>query len=143
MPGLLNRPPERPDAMPERTETVEIPGNRGLSYADRAARTSEIYDVFHAAVDAVLDGFAAPPVLVTVHSFTPVWHGAPRPTEIGLLHDAERARLGLGEGLVESTHLRHCTRGPSGDARCGGTARPERTRAVLLARDRAADGSNR
>lgn len=96
----LNRPPERPDAMPERTETVEIPGNRGLSDADRAARTAEIYDVFHAAVDAVLDGFATPPVLMTVHSFTPVWHGAPRPTEIGLLHDADpglaRAMLAAG-----------------------------------------------
>ncbi|KMW60370.1 Riorf59 protein [Candidatus Rhodobacter oscarellae] len=84
-----NRPPERPDAMPDRTEEVEIPGNRALSPQHRAARVSEIYEPFHRAVTDTLDGMGASPVLVTIHSFTPFWHGKPRATEIGLLHDAE------------------------------------------------------
>ena len=31
------------------------------------------------------------PALVTVHSFTPVWFGARRETELGVIHDADPA----------------------------------------------------
>ena len=30
-----------------------------------------------------------PPVIVTIHSFTPVYHGVAREVEIGILHDAD------------------------------------------------------
>lgn len=83
-----NRPPERADAMPERTETIDIPGNRGLTPEERVARTREIYDAFHQTLTDTLDRFARPPAIVTLHSFTPVWYGQPRATEVGLLHDA-------------------------------------------------------
>ncbi len=85
-----NRPPEAPGAMPAVSETVEIPGNRHLTEADRWARAHAIYAPFSA---AVTDTLAAQdrPALVTVHSFTPVWHGTPRATQIGLLHDADPA----------------------------------------------------
>lgn len=93
-----NRPPERPDAMPARTETIDIPGNRDLTDAEKAARVREVYDPFHATLSGWLDDFDAPPTLVTIHSFSPTWFGAPRSTEIGLLHDAgdrvARAMLG-------------------------------------------------
>ena len=82
-----NRPPEREDAMPSRTETIEIPGNRDLSSEARAARTREIYDAFHATLGATLDNFAQLPALVTIHSFTPSWFGRQRATELGILHD--------------------------------------------------------
>ncbi len=84
-----NRPPERADAMPERTETIEVPGNRALSPEHRAARTQAVYDPFHQLVSDTLDGFTSPPALVTVHSFSPTWFGTRRETEIGLLHDAD------------------------------------------------------
>ena len=84
-----NRPPEAPDACPSRTERIEIPGNRDLSAADRAARVREVYEPFHAEVARALDSYPFPPAFVTIHSFTPVWNGVPRPTEIGLLHDAD------------------------------------------------------
>ena len=82
-----NRPPERPDAMPDQTEKVTIPGNRDLSDAARALRTTSIYDPFHALVGATIDQFEKPPALVTVHSFSPIWFDKPRSTEIGILHD--------------------------------------------------------
>lgn len=85
----LNRPPEAPDAIPSRVEVIDIPGNRDLSPADRTARAEAIYVPFHTRVSDLLDSFASPPALVTIHSFTPHWHGVPRPTEIGLLHDAD------------------------------------------------------
>jgi predicted N-formylglutamate amidohydrolase len=84
-----NRPPERADAMPARSETIEVPGNTGLTEPERQARTREVYDTFHAAVSARLDSFATPPALVTIHSFSPVWFDVPRPTEIGILHDED------------------------------------------------------
>ncbi len=82
-----NRPPERDDAIPSRTETIEIPGNRGLSKTQRAARIQEIYEPLHCKVSTTLDTFDVAPVLVTIHTFTPTWFGTSRPTELGLLHD--------------------------------------------------------
>lgn len=81
-----NRPPEAESAMPSRSEIHDIPGNVGLSPEARAARTEAVYRPFCAAVAAHLPGASA---LVTVHSFTPVWHGTPRETEIGILHDVD------------------------------------------------------
>lgn len=82
-----NRPPERDDAMPSRTETIDIPGNRDLGAGARAARTREIYDPFHATLAATLDAFPRQPALVTIHSFSPTWFGQTRATELGILHD--------------------------------------------------------
>jgi predicted N-formylglutamate amidohydrolase len=75
--------------MPERVERISIPGNAGLSQADRSARAAGVHDPFHRRVAEVLDGFDVPPALVTVHSFAPVWFGVPRRVGIGLLHDAD------------------------------------------------------
>src|SRR5262245_13583448 len=90
-----NRPPDSPDAMPEISETTHIPGNRNLSLADRLARIRQIYRPFHAAIAELLDARAAEgtrSVVVTVHSFTPVYQGRPRSVELGLLYDRD-ARL--------------------------------------------------
>ncbi|TDT77404.1 putative N-formylglutamate amidohydrolase [Litoreibacter halocynthiae] len=86
-----NRSPDAPSAMPADTEFCTIPGNAHVTEADRAARTKDIYEPFHAAVAKVLAETPAP-VLVTIHSFTPVFHGKTRDVEIGLLH-AEDTRL--------------------------------------------------
>ncbi|EBA09229.1 N-formylglutamate amidohydrolase [Sagittula stellata] len=84
-----NRPPEAPGAMPARSEVFDVPGNAGLTEMQKAERVEMVYRPFHAAVAARLDEARA---VVTVHSFTPVFHGAKRDTEIGLLHDSD-ARL--------------------------------------------------
>ena len=86
-----NRPPASPDAMPARSEIHDIPGNRNLSGTEKARRVQAIYDPFHAAVEAALDGVSAP-VLVTMHSFTPIFRGQRREVELGILHDTD-ARL--------------------------------------------------
>ncbi|TNF17303.1 MAG: N-formylglutamate amidohydrolase [Rhodobacteraceae bacterium] len=83
----LNRPPEAETAMPARSELVEIPGNAALDAQARAERIDTIYRPFCATVEALLE--ARPRAVVTVHSFTPVYFGAPRTTEIGVLHDAD------------------------------------------------------
>jgi predicted N-formylglutamate amidohydrolase len=89
----LNRAPDSPGAMPERSERHDIPGNRGLTAADRAARVAAVYDPFHAGLAAVVArriALGLRPVIVTVHSFTPVWHGVARRVEFGVIHDDTR-----------------------------------------------------
>ena len=83
-----NRPPEATDAMPSRSEVVDIPGNRNLTDAARAARISQIYVPFQKALANTIIA-KSNPVVVTLHSFTPVYHGQHRAVEIGVLHDRD------------------------------------------------------
>ncbi|MFO1132123.1 MAG: N-formylglutamate amidohydrolase [Hyphomicrobiales bacterium] len=97
-----NRPPESPDAIPEVSELTTIPGNRKLSPEDRLARARDIYRPFHDGVSAVLDRRAASgqrSLLVSIHSFTPVYKGKPRSVELGILHDRDTT---LSAKLIKS-----------------------------------------
>ena len=97
-----NRPPESPDAIPEISELTAIPGNRKLKAADRLARIRDIYRPFHDGVSLLLDQRAAQGVkcvLVSIHSFTPVYKGKPRKVELGLLHDRDAS---LSSRLIKS-----------------------------------------
>jgi predicted N-formylglutamate amidohydrolase len=85
-----NRPPESSAAMPERSEIYHVPGNRGLTDAERQERVETYYRPFERAIEAILDARGASSVLVTVHSFTPVFNGRRRDVEIGILHDDDR-----------------------------------------------------
>ncbi|MBO6640509.1 MAG: N-formylglutamate amidohydrolase [Roseitalea sp.] len=104
-----NRPPCAPDAIPPRSEVFDIPGNRGLSDTARAARVQAVYEPFRDCLSGALDVQTArlaggPVALVTVHSFTPIYHGEPRSVELGLLHDADptlaRAMMAEAAGAV-------------------------------------------
>ncbi|WP_416795375.1 N-formylglutamate amidohydrolase [Ciceribacter azotifigens] len=90
-----NRPPESPAAMPEKSEIYDIPGNHDLDVAERYARTAALYVPFHDRIAAIIAERKAAgrrTVLVTVHSFTPVYMGRHREVEVGILHD-EDSRL--------------------------------------------------
>lgn len=75
--------------MPAQSERFAIPGNAGLDAAGRAARTAAVYDPFRTALSATLDARPERPLLITLHSFTPIYHGKPRAVEFGVLHDAD------------------------------------------------------
>ena len=97
-----NRPPDSADAMPEISETTHIPGNRNLSSDEKLRRTREIYRPFHATVADLLDRRAAEgteSMVVTIHSFTPVYKGKPRAVELGILHDRD---TDLADKLITS-----------------------------------------
>lgn len=83
-----NRPPEAAGAMPAKSEIFEILGNQGITEAECAARIREIYEPFSAAISTEIASRNAP-VLVTIHSFTPVYFGAQRHVELGILHDTD------------------------------------------------------
>lgn len=87
-----NRPPEAASAMPEKSELIEVPGNRSLSQDQKDEREMTIYRPFCAAVERTLDarkkdGLST--ALITIHSFTPVYYGTQRAVEIGILHDSD------------------------------------------------------
>ncbi len=88
----LNRAPDMPGAMPAKSEVFEVPGNAGVSAAERAARTKAVYLPFHQALHGVIAdriALGTAPVIVTVHSFTPVYFGKTRTVEFGVIHDAD------------------------------------------------------
>ena len=87
-----NRPPDAPGAMAAQSEIHDIPGNQGLSPAQKYARVTAVYEPFHATLRSELlrrFTLGLQPVLVTIHSFTPVWHGQTRAVEFGVIHDAD------------------------------------------------------
>lgn len=88
-----NRRPDVPAFVPVISESTEIPGNRDLSDAQVAARAREIFHPFHDHVTEVLDRRAAEgrtTMLVTIHSFTPVFNGVGRPWEIAVLYNRDK-----------------------------------------------------
>lgn len=90
-----NRPPESPDAMPVNSEVFEIPGNRGMDATQRQARIDEIYRPWQKALGETIAGRKAAgrdTVIVTIHTFTPIYKGSARSVEVGILHDRD-ARL--------------------------------------------------
>lgn len=90
-----NRPPDAPDCIPAQSERIRIPGNAGLSAEGTARRAARIHDPYHQSLHDALDraerATAAPIALITIHSFTPIYHGQPRAVEVGVLHDASPA----------------------------------------------------
>ncbi|MGL4279206.1 MAG: N-formylglutamate amidohydrolase [Albidovulum sp.] len=103
----LNRPPSSAGAMTQKSETYVIPGNQSLTPAERRKRTAEVYLPFHDGLHAEIArrmALGTPPVLVTIHSFTPVWFGKPRAVEFGIIHDADPtlARAVLAEAKART-----------------------------------------
>ena len=96
-----NRAPDRPDAIVEKSEIYDVPGNVGLGAHDRQDRVDRFYHPFAEAVGAAVSRRAA---LITIHSFTPVYHGAPRAVEVGVIHDTDTR---LADAVLEqaAAHL--------------------------------------
>jgi predicted N-formylglutamate amidohydrolase len=100
-----NRAPDMTGAMPARSEVHDIPGNAAISAAERLARTEAVYLPWAAALHGLIArriplGLA--PVIVTIHSFTPVYFGKPRAVEFGIIHDADPAFASAIQGAALS-----------------------------------------
>jgi predicted N-formylglutamate amidohydrolase len=91
-----NRHPGSPQSIVTVSERTAIPGNVGLSDGDRTARASEIFYPYHDRTARELEARAArqeDTVLVTLHSFTPVYMDNARAMQAGVLYNRD-ARLG-------------------------------------------------
>lgn len=88
-----NRPPDAASSIPRISEATTIPGNEGLSNEAAAIRRAEIFDPYHRRIGAIIDqrrDAGMPTVLVSLHSFTPVYAGIARPWHIGTLYQRGR-----------------------------------------------------
>jgi len=84
-----NRPFGATSAIPEKSEVYPIPGNQNLSDAEARDRFEKYYLPFETAISNRLAEFTQPPLFVTIHSFTPVFHGETRNVDIGIICDQD------------------------------------------------------
>lgn len=95
-----NRAPEDADLIVAHVHGTDVPGNVGLSPAERRDRIARYYAPYHDAVDRLLAGTPCR-LLLSVHSFTPVLNGEERRLDVGVLFDAhEAAARRLAGGLA-------------------------------------------
>src|ERR1700739_245214 len=87
-----NRPPGVPSSIPRISEATIIPGNEALTRDAAQARREAIFDPYHRRIAEVIEARlrnSMPTVLVSLHSFTPVYAGIIRPWHIGTLYHRE------------------------------------------------------
>ena len=88
-----NRPPGATSSIPRISETTTIPGNQGVTQEAANARRAQIFDPYHRRIDDIIDRrrhHGRPTVLVSLHSFTPVYAGIARPWHIGALYQRDK-----------------------------------------------------
>jgi predicted N-formylglutamate amidohydrolase len=88
-----NRPLGAPDSIVTRSAGVDVPGNRGLTEAEREQRITEVFRPYHAQIQAELDRREKAhkgSILVAMHSFTPVFMGVARPWHVGILYNRDK-----------------------------------------------------
>jgi predicted N-formylglutamate amidohydrolase len=111
----INRQPWHEGFVPVESDGTHVPGNADADDAERARREARWFTPFHARVGAEIDARIAAgrsPVLVTIHSFTPMLAvaGAARPWPVGVLYERERR---FGQAVLQE--LRERAPGPIGD----------------------------
>jgi predicted N-formylglutamate amidohydrolase len=96
-----NRPLRNAGLIAEQSDGVHVPGNRGLSPRERESRINALFRPYHDTIDRLLDGRTRQPsLLLSIHSFTPVLNGRPRPWRIGISHWHDRRLAALMIGVL-------------------------------------------
>jgi predicted N-formylglutamate amidohydrolase len=87
-----NRPPQAPSSIPLISEATTIPGNDGLTREAAEERRRLIFEPYHRRITEIIDRRSReglPTILVSLHSFTPVYAGIARPWHIGTLYQRD------------------------------------------------------
>ena len=96
-----NRPPGGATSIAALSEATRIPGNENLSAQETELRLREIFMPYHRTIARHLDerkNAGRETILISLHSFTPVYAGFTRPWQAGLLYHRYRA---LAAALLE------------------------------------------
>ena len=83
-----NRGEDDPTLVMRLSDGEIIPGNAKADAAEIEKRIESFHRPYHAAVDRAINhslGAGTPPMLVSLHSFTPAWRGRARPWHCGIL----------------------------------------------------------
>lgn len=96
-----NRPLDAASSIPHISELTPIPGNTGLTDAEKAARADAIFAPYHERIEAEIERrrqARRPTALIALHSFTPTFKGVARPWHVALLSNRDRR---LADGLLD------------------------------------------
>lgn len=88
----LNRGEDDPTLVMKLSDGSIIPGNRDVGPEEVASRLALFHAPYHGAIAAEIERVGRGgqiPVLISIHSFTPVWKGYGRPWHIGILWDRD------------------------------------------------------
>lgn len=97
----LNRGEDDPTLMMKLSDGSLIPGNARTNSSEIQKRIGNFHAPYHAAIAAEIAAMRVQdvvPVLVSMHSFTPVWKTFRRPWEVGVLWDRDGR---LAKPLIE------------------------------------------
>lgn len=89
-----NRGMDDPTLIMRISDGAAVPGNREVGEAERQRRIARFHAPYHQAIAETVQRVSAEghvPFLVSMHSFTPVWRGWPRPWQVGILWDQDAA----------------------------------------------------
>ena len=104
-----NRPLDSASSIVGSSDGILVPGNQGLQEHQRTARALEIFAPYHGRITQELDQRSVQPqapVLIAMHSFTPVFAGETRPWHVGVLyHRDTRLAHALLAALKEEPDL--------------------------------------
>lgn len=87
-----NRGMDDPTLIMRISDGAAVPGNRDVDDAERQRRIERFHAPYHRAVADTIRAVQARgmvPLIVSIHSFTPVWRGWPRPWHVGILWDRD------------------------------------------------------
>lgn len=105
-----NRGEDDPTLVMRLSDGAVVPGNAHADAAEVERRLRRFHRPYHAAIEAMLEAMLATgraPVILSVHSYTPVWKGARRPWHAGVLWDRDpRFAVPLIERLQMERGLR-------------------------------------
>ena len=93
-----NRGADDPTLIMRLSDGAVVPGNARFDEAERERRIALYHRPYHSAIASDIDRMLADgivPVLFSVHSFTPIWRGRPRPWHVAMLWDSDRRLTGL------------------------------------------------
>lgn len=116
-----NRQLHDPTAFVEISDGIAVPGNQGLSDEDKSLRVASFFQPYHDAITREIDRMESAghvPVLLSIHTCTPVYAEIIRPWHIGVMWDQDprvavplierlRRREGISVGDNEPYSGRH------------------------------------
>jgi predicted N-formylglutamate amidohydrolase len=104
-----NRGLDDPTLIMRLSDGAVVGGNRRIDAEERDKRVRLYYEPYHLAIDSLIEKCTAagvPPVLLSVHSFTELWKGVPRPWDAAILWDRDhRFAVPLLEALREDASV--------------------------------------
>ncbi len=104
-----NRGVDDPTLVMRLSDGAIVPGNAEITRAEKQHRIDTYYLPYHNEVARQIDNSVQcgyPPLVFSIHSFTPFWKGVPRPWHVGVLWQGDDRfarplidQLGLDKGL--------------------------------------------